>query len=135
MLKFLVEGGIVTIRSSTIMPAECRMVTEAQDATLPKELASVEGIKVAIHLNRHDRRSTIHSQTPFERPRGMPTHKAKKKGQAPDRNKAIQEEVAKLVEAEIMREVHYHDWLSNPVMVKKHDGSWKMCVDFTDLNK
>ncbi|GJR49359.1 reverse transcriptase domain-containing protein [Tanacetum coccineum] len=26
-------------------------------------------------------------------------------------------------------------WLSNPVMVKKHDGSWRMCVDFTDLNK
>ncbi|GJT73520.1 reverse transcriptase domain-containing protein [Tanacetum coccineum] len=34
-----------------------------------------------------------------------------------------------------MREVHYHDWLSNPVMVKKHDGSWRMCVDFTNLNK
>ncbi|GJV10992.1 reverse transcriptase domain-containing protein [Tanacetum coccineum] len=40
----------------------------------------------------------------------------KRRGQAPDRNKAIQEEVAKLVEAEIIREVHYHDWLSNPVM-------------------
>nr|GEV81024.1 reverse transcriptase domain-containing protein [Tanacetum cinerariifolium] len=48
---------------------------------------------------------------------------------------AIQEEVQKLVEAEIMREVYYHDWLSNPVMVRKHDGSWRMCVDFTDLNK
>nr|GEZ87892.1 reverse transcriptase domain-containing protein [Tanacetum cinerariifolium] len=34
-----------------------------------------------------------------------------------------------------MREVYYHDWLSNPVMVKKSDGSWRMCVDFTDLNK
>ncbi|GJX52919.1 hypothetical protein Tco_0281288 [Tanacetum coccineum] len=34
-----------------------------------------------------------------------------------------------------MREVYYHDWLSNPVMVKKHDGSWRMCVDFTNLNK
>ncbi|GJT38618.1 reverse transcriptase domain-containing protein [Tanacetum coccineum] len=31
--------------------------------------------------------------------------------------------------------MHYHDWLSNLVMVKKHDGSWRMCVDFTDLNK
>ncbi|GJS45053.1 reverse transcriptase domain-containing protein [Tanacetum coccineum] len=59
----------------------------------------------------------------------------KRRGQAPDRNKAIQEEVAKLVEAGIIREVHYHDWLSNLVMVKKHDGSWRMCVDFTDLNK
>ncbi|GJR15831.1 reverse transcriptase domain-containing protein [Tanacetum coccineum] len=25
-------------------------------------------------------------------------------------------------------------WLSNPVMVKKHDGTWRMCVDFKDLN-
>ncbi|GJR16886.1 reverse transcriptase domain-containing protein [Tanacetum coccineum] len=34
-----------------------------------------------------------------------------------------------------MKEVHYHNWLSNPTMVKKHDGSWRMCVDFKDLNK
>ncbi|GKD66768.1 reverse transcriptase domain-containing protein, partial [Tanacetum coccineum] len=59
----------------------------------------------------------------------------KKRGQAPERNRAIQEEVEKLVDAEIMKEVHYHSWLSNPVMVKKHDGSWRMCVDFKDLNK
>ncbi|GKD70236.1 hypothetical protein Tco_1324326 [Tanacetum coccineum] len=42
----------------------------------------------------------------------------KKMGQAANRNHAIQEEVGKLVEAGIMKEVHYHDWLSNPVMVK-----------------
>ncbi|GJU94107.1 reverse transcriptase domain-containing protein [Tanacetum coccineum] len=59
----------------------------------------------------------------------------KKRGQAADRNHAIQEEVGKLMEAGIMREVHYHDWLSNPVMVKKHDDSWRMCVNFKDLNK
>ncbi|GJR50746.1 reverse transcriptase domain-containing protein [Tanacetum coccineum] len=59
----------------------------------------------------------------------------KKRGQAADRNQAIQEEVRKLVEARIMKEVHYHDWLSNPVMVKKHDDNWRMCVDFKDLNK
>ncbi|GJY68355.1 hypothetical protein Tco_0471337 [Tanacetum coccineum] len=59
----------------------------------------------------------------------------KKRGQASVRVKAIQAEVQKLVEAGIMREVYYHDWLSNPVMVKKHDGSWRMCVDFTNLNK
>ncbi|GKA02230.1 reverse transcriptase domain-containing protein [Tanacetum coccineum] len=58
----------------------------------------------------------------------------KKRGQAPERNKAIQEEVEKLVDAGIMKEVYYHSWLSNPVMVKKHDGTWRMCVDFKDLN-
>ncbi|GKG10389.1 hypothetical protein Tco_0341789 [Tanacetum coccineum] len=59
----------------------------------------------------------------------------KKRGQAADRNQAIQEEVGKLVEAGIMREVHNHDWLSNPIMVKKQDNCWRMCVDFKDLNK
>ncbi|GJX22672.1 reverse transcriptase domain-containing protein [Tanacetum coccineum] len=39
----------------------------------------------------------------------------KKKGQAPERNKVIQEEVENLVEARIMKEVHYHSWLSNPM--------------------
>ncbi|GKB76504.1 reverse transcriptase domain-containing protein [Tanacetum coccineum] len=59
----------------------------------------------------------------------------KKRGQAADRNRAIQEEVGKLIEAGIMKEVHYHDWLSSPMMVKKHNDSWRMCVDFKDLNK
>ncbi|GJW61616.1 reverse transcriptase domain-containing protein [Tanacetum coccineum] len=59
----------------------------------------------------------------------------KKRGQAPERNKAICEEVEKLVNVIIMKEVHYHSWLSNSVMVKKHDNSWRMYVDFKDLNK
>ncbi|GKE53085.1 reverse transcriptase domain-containing protein, partial [Tanacetum coccineum] len=59
----------------------------------------------------------------------------KKRRQAPKRNKAICEEVEKLVNDGIIKEVHYHSWLSNPVMVKKHDNSWRMCVDFKDLNK
>ncbi|GKF44080.1 hypothetical protein Tco_0130632 [Tanacetum coccineum] len=66
---------------------------------------------------------------------GCPPVRQKKRGQAPERNKAIQEEVEKLVDAGIMKEVHYHSWLSNPVMVKKRDGSWRMCVDFKNLNK
>nr|GEW70505.1 reverse transcriptase domain-containing protein [Tanacetum cinerariifolium] len=66
---------------------------------------------------------------------GCPPVRQKKRGQAANRNQAILEEVRKLVEAGIMKEVHYHDWLSNSIMVKKHDGSWRMCVDFKDLNK
>ncbi|GKA76727.1 reverse transcriptase domain-containing protein [Tanacetum coccineum] len=66
---------------------------------------------------------------------GCSSARQKKRSQAPERNKAIQKEVAKLVDAGIMKEVNYHSCLSNPVMVKKHDDSWRMCVDFKDLNK
>ena len=54
---------------------------------------------------------------------------------APERDRAIAEEVRKLQEASFIREVYYLDWLVNVVMVKKASGKWRMCVDFTDLNK
>nr|GFB29287.1 reverse transcriptase domain-containing protein [Tanacetum cinerariifolium] len=57
------------------------------------------------------------------------------RGDRIDRNQKIQKEVKKLIDAGIMKEVHYHSWLSNLVMVKKHDDTWRMCVDFKDLNK
>jgi hypothetical protein len=31
--------------------------------------------------------------------------------------------------------VTYPEWLANVVMVKKKNGKWWMCTDFTDLNK
>ena len=40
-----------------------------------------------------------------------------------------------MLEADFIREVYYLDWLANVVMVKKANGKWRMCVDFTDLNK
>ena len=45
------------------------------------------------------------------------------------------EEVCKLQDVEFIREVYYLDWLANVVMVKKANEKWKMCVEFTDLNK
>ena len=54
---------------------------------------------------------------------------------APERDQAIAEEVRKLQEASFIREVYYPDWLANVVMVKKTNRKWRMCVDFTDLNK
>ena len=31
--------------------------------------------------------------------------------------------------------MYYPDWLANVVMVEKPSGKWRICVDFTDLNK
>ena len=50
-------------------------------------------------------------------------------------DKAIVDEVRKLQEVDFIREVYYPDWLTNVVMVKKANRKWKICVDFTDLNK
>ncbi|RDX59137.1 hypothetical protein CR513_61899, partial [Mucuna pruriens] len=33
------------------------------------------------------------------------------------------------------RELHYPTWLANVVMVRKLNGKWWMCTDYTDLNK
>ena len=54
---------------------------------------------------------------------------------APKRNKAVMEEVEKLLATGFIREVYYPKWLANVVMVKKSNGKWRMCVDFTDLNR
>ena len=47
----------------------------------------------------------------------------------------VREEVAKLKQAGAIKEVFYPEWLANTVVVKKKSGKWRMCVDFTDLNK
>ncbi|GJW19902.1 hypothetical protein Tco_0027338 [Tanacetum coccineum] len=54
MLKFLVDGGIVTIRSIILIPAECATVTTSSKE-IPKE-AEVrnENFKVALHPNFPD---------------------------------------------------------------------------------
>ena len=45
------------------------------------------------------------------------------------------DEVNKLLSASFICEVYYPEWLANVVLVKKANGKWRMCVDFTDLNK
>ncbi|XP_035843947.1 uncharacterized protein LOC118490420 [Helianthus annuus] len=57
-----------------------------------------------------------------------------KRSLAPERSLAACQEVEKLASADILREVKYQSWVANPVMVKKQDNSWRMCIDFKDLN-
>jgi hypothetical protein len=43
--------------------------------------------------------------------------------------------VHKLLAAVFIKEVFHSEWLANPVLVKKKNGKWRMCVDYTGLNK
>nr|GEY09465.1 reverse transcriptase domain-containing protein [Tanacetum cinerariifolium] len=123
MLKFPVEEGIVTICSTILIPTECALVITSSMVT-NEERTRPANFKVALHRDFPDQ------EQPSDMtgvPRSMAEHqlhiregyspvRQKKMGQAPERAKAIQAEVQKLVVTGIMREVYYHDWLSNPVM-------------------
>ena len=52
-----------------------------------------------------------------------------------EKHRAIGEEIAKLLVAEFIKEVYHPEWLANPVLVQKKSGKWRMCVDYTSLNK
>ena len=48
---------------------------------------------------------------------------------------AVKEEVVKLKCARAIKDVFYPEWLTNAVVVKKKNEKWRVCVNFTDLNK
>nr|GEW61950.1 reverse transcriptase domain-containing protein [Tanacetum cinerariifolium] len=124
MLKLLVEGGVITLKSSRLVPLNCTMVSGPEgNLSVTKQIVE-ERVKVAINPEYPEQTPADMTGVPrhIEKHRlnireGCPPVRQKKIGQAADRNQAIHEEF-KLVEAGIMKEVHYHDWLSNPVMVE-----------------
>ena len=54
---------------------------------------------------------------------------------ARDKKEAIRVEVTWLLAARFIKEVYYPEWLANPVLIRKKNKEWRMCVDYTDLNK
>ncbi|GKA22825.1 reverse transcriptase domain-containing protein [Tanacetum coccineum] len=59
MLKFLVDGGIVTICSTILIPAECAMVTTSSNKILREAEVCHEKLKVALHSNFPDQEVEI----------------------------------------------------------------------------
>ncbi|GJR91514.1 hypothetical protein Tco_0215525 [Tanacetum coccineum] len=140
MLKFPVDGGIVTIYNTAAPPKECNTVTGDVTQTKRQHATKVTNLKVAIHPDYPEQEVSIGGSLSdtgraavcalLQRnldifawepkhmtgvPRSITEHKLKirqgyspvrqkKRGQAPERAKAILEEVHKLVEAGIMRE-------------------------------
>ncbi|GJS04105.1 reverse transcriptase domain-containing protein [Tanacetum coccineum] len=158
MLKFPVNGGIVTIRSTILTPIECATIAATPKDTAKKAEARHENFKVVIHPDFLNQEITIGGTVSTKArtelctllkgnldifawklsdmtgvPRsisehrlnireGYPPVRQKKRGQALERAKAIQVEVQKLVETEILREVYYHDWIVTPIL----EINWKV---------
>ena len=61
--------------------------------------------------------------------------KQKRRSFDPERQKAINEKVGKLLQAKAIREVEYSEWLANIVLVKKANDKWRLCIDFININR
>ncbi|GJW75238.1 reverse transcriptase domain-containing protein [Tanacetum coccineum] len=134
------------------MPTWCHMFNSTLtgsamvwfDDLPPESVDSYDDLKEAFLANFHQQKKCIKDPVEIhhiKQREGESTEdfmrrlRQKKRSQAANRNQTIHEEVEKLINAGIMKEVYYHSWLANPVMVKKHVDSWRMCVDFKDLTK
>jgi hypothetical protein len=52
-----------------------------------------------------------------------------------DMKDVIKRKITRLLDAGFIKEVYHPDWLANPVLVPKKNKDWRMCVNYTDLNK
>ena len=91
----------------------------------------------------------VFAWTPYEVPRvdpefivhklnmdpSFPLKKQKPRRSAKEHIEVVKSEVQRLKEAGAIREIFFPKWLANTVVVKKKNGKWRVCVDFTDLNR
>ena len=61
--------------------------------------------------------------------------KKKPRRSAKEHVEAVRQKVKKLKEARAIKGVFFPEWLVNTVMVKKKNSKWRVCVDFTNLNR
>ncbi|GKA63847.1 hypothetical protein Tco_0763453 [Tanacetum coccineum] len=165
LLKFETQGGIAFVRGERFQTHVCGQVSRKRDhpeeesdtkgieRIIVNDAYPEQPLQIAANLSKmlkemlhellcHDKDifacgPTDMTGIPFFgriHPRTFPVWQ-KKRVIAKERSEAITTEVSKLVEARILKAVFFPKWVSNPVMVKKSDGTWRMCIDFTSLNK
>jgi hypothetical protein len=59
----------------------------------------------------------------------------KRRKLAPEQAEIVAKEVEQWLEVNAIRTVQYPTWLANTIVVKKKNEKWRVCVDFTNLNK
>ena len=65
----------------------------------------------------------------------MKTVHQKKRNFFEEKREAINVELDKLLDAGFISPIRFPEWISNVVLVKKSNGKWRMCLDYSDLNR
>ncbi|XP_071719241.1 uncharacterized protein [Rutidosis leptorrhynchoides] len=135
MIKFTTRKGVATISSVSVVP----ICADVKVKSAVQEIADVVDNMVVVNPEYPDQKikigCNVSADTKKQIVQLLVQYMDKLRGMAPDRAKWLCEEVTKLVAAGILHEVQYQSWIANPVLVKKPDGSWRMCMNFKDLNK
>ncbi|KAD3336397.1 hypothetical protein E3N88_31916 [Mikania micrantha] len=141
-MKFPTSGDIATVSSSSeIVASLARNVLprspDVKEWILNNEYPDIT-VKVGSHLSNKSkttlkelliRHCDIFAWTPRDM-WGIPRSQAKLRIDAWASCKPVKQKRRRIV-----REVQYTTWISNPVMVRKSDGKWRMCIDFKEINK
>ncbi|GJR59354.1 hypothetical protein Tco_1501516 [Tanacetum coccineum] len=90
--------------------------------------------RVRLGTCKHDRSSLEDHRTQFECQCIYQASISKQMVLSPEKSNAVARDVDEWAKADIVRPVKYPTWISNPVLVKKCDGAWRMCIDFKNLN-
>uniref|UniRef100_A0A2N9GMR1 Uncharacterized protein n=1 Tax=Fagus sylvatica TaxID=28930 RepID=A0A2N9GMR1_FAGSY len=132
LLKFPTEYEIGEVRGDQVAARECYLASlgpEGQNQTM-----TIEEQKILVKPS--EELDTIELED------GHPERTTKIRANLPPKMKESlvqflknNKDVFAWSHEDMPEEVFYPDWLANVVMVKKNTGKWRMCVDFTDLNK
>ncbi|GJY06744.1 reverse transcriptase domain-containing protein [Tanacetum coccineum] len=118
MLKILVEGGVITLKSSKLVPLKCAMVSGPEGAPSATKPIIEERIKVVIN-QKYSKQTVMIGSTLTEEGRnklcGLLQHNLDIFAWKPADMTGVPRHIAE----------HRLN----------HDDSWRMCVDFKDLNK
>ncbi|GJS58251.1 reverse transcriptase domain-containing protein [Tanacetum coccineum] len=148
MMKFPTPKGIETLVTRSVIISECRRLEKKQmieEKTTKFEKKEDEGIEEVsmteevlvnpaflyqLTIIEGGLSKEYKSQLKLLLKNNMEKHRVL----ALEKSRAVTKEVAKWIKAGIFKPVWYPTWISNTVLVKKYDGSWRMCVDFKNLN-
>nr|GEW93237.1 hypothetical protein [Tanacetum cinerariifolium] len=132
MMKFPTPWGIATLVSQKPIISECRMEGKKQAVGPPEEIKPQEEVGLTEQdMTRVPKRIIKHSLN--ANPSVTPVS-PKRRVFYFEKSQVITKEAVEWLKAGIVRPVKYPTWISNPVLVKKVDGRWQMCIDFKNIN-